>query len=176
MEEGEGGGEREGERKRAREWRGEGWLSVRRGSELKKASRREPSVWMHSLFSKKNRTEERGGNGGQNTGQLPPLPQADLWVHTCTSACSVIYIMRKCFCCPRLRYQREKTEQKWLQGGQECRKHSGQLSPGAVKRGTSVFLVFGYRRGESSHNRCGAVGGYVSLQQTFLRLRFVYDV
>lgn len=36
-----------------REQRGEGWLSVRRGSKLKKASRREPSVWMHSLISKK---------------------------------------------------------------------------------------------------------------------------
>lgn len=44
-----------------RERRGEGWLSVRRGSELKKASRREPSVWLHSLISKKEgmKGEER---------------------------------------------------------------------------------------------------------------------
>lgn len=106
---------------------------MRRGSELKKASRREPSVWMHSLISKKNRTEERGGNGGQNTGQLPPLPQADLWVHTCTSACSVIYIMRKCFCCPRLRYQRGKTEPKWLQGGRNAVNTTDNCPPGRLK-------------------------------------------
>lgn len=47
-----GRGEKGG-REGVREQRGEGWLSVRRGSILKKASRREPSVWMHSLISKK---------------------------------------------------------------------------------------------------------------------------
>lgn len=47
---GEGG--REGkERERERGEAGEGHrLSVRRGSELKKVSRREPSGWMHSLI------------------------------------------------------------------------------------------------------------------------------
>lgn len=59
-----GGGEKERERGRregAREQKGEGWLSVRRGSELKKASRREPSVWMHSLISKKKKKEGMKG-------------------------------------------------------------------------------------------------------------------
>lgn len=72
---GRGRGEKERERKRERRRReerregeckrGEGCLSVRGGSELKKASRREPSVWMHSLISKKKKRrkegEERGG-------------------------------------------------------------------------------------------------------------------
>lgn len=61
---------------------------------------------------------------------LPPLSLASLWIHICTS---VIYIMRKCFCCPRLRYQRGKTEQKWLQGGRNAIKTTQNCPPGQLK-------------------------------------------
>lgn len=59
------GGQRQRERGRVggRARAGEGWLSEGRGSELKKASRREPSVWMHSLISKK---EGMKGKQGEN--------------------------------------------------------------------------------------------------------------
>lgn len=56
-----------------REQRGEGWLSVRRGSELKKASRREPSVWMHSLISKKEGMKGEEGVDKERTGFLSVL-------------------------------------------------------------------------------------------------------
>lgn len=73
---------------------------MRRGSELKKASRREPSVWMHSLISKKEGMKGEESVDKERASFLFFLASEHTQIYQpiyrYISAVLVIYIMCKC--------------------------------------------------------------------------------
>lgn len=129
-----GGGERE--RAGEREQRGEERLSVTRGSELKKASRREPSVWMQSNLEKKG--EKEGGREGWIKKEQASSSSSQK-IHTNLFIFQTMYLMFMCdaFCWPSFELSKGKNRTNVLVGGLECNKHT-RLSPWAVKRETRV--------------------------------------
>lgn len=92
-----------------------------RGSELKKASRREPSVWMQSNLEKKGEKEGgREGGGGERKSKLPLLPCRK--IHTNLFIFQTMYLMFMCdaFCWPSFELSKGKNRTNVLVGGLEC--------------------------------------------------------
>lgn len=109
-----------------------------RGSELKKASRREPSVWMRSLISEKRGNDVGRGRGeGIKKGQASssPLPNPSVF------SCCVPDVHVGCFCLFSLvEISKEKTEQKWAQGAGMQKTHLKKSSTGSLKRNKDMIF------------------------------------